>query len=334
MQNKLAWALAPLAAAMVLLASCAKTNSDRTANESAVSDAVETQISVINNATSDVNTGNSSIISYAAPAYVAPKESEMLRGDFFDRAGDFLNRLFDNSLHALVFNCSSGSVNDSLNPTSFFGSQNSGIVTRTWSNCVGDAGAFKRNGTVYLGWSSLSTITPYVQNGSILKRATSDLKMTRVSTGNYVEITGNDSSNQVNSTNANQVINWTSVSGSNRTFTLRINETRTGKTSGGATLFQHVVTTPTELTINVDTAAKTRTITSGTIRVQHALANFNVDTTFSSAVWDIDTCQPKSGSATVTISGSRSGSGSVTFNNGTVTFTYEGTSGTLTLPGC
>lgn len=78
----------------------------------------------------------------------------------------------------------------------------------------------------------------------------------------------------------------------------------------------------------------TRTIASGTIRVQHVLANFNVDTTFSSAVWNISTCQPISGSATVTVSGSRTGSGSMSFNNGTVTFNYEGNSGTLTLPGC
>jgi ureidoglycolate hydrolase len=94
------------------------------------------------------------------------------------------------------------------------------------------------------------------------------------------------------------------------------------------------VTTPTDLTINVDTAASTRTITSGSIKVHHALANYDVVTTFNNAVWDINTCQPKSGSATVAVSRSKSGSGSISFNNGTVSFTYGSASGTLTLPGC
>jgi hypothetical protein len=94
------------------------------------------------------------------------------------------------------------------------------------------------------------------------------------------------------------------------------------------------VTTPTDLTINVDTATSTRTITSGSIKVRHALANYDVVTTFSNAVCDINTCQPKSGSATVAVSGTISGSGSITFNNGTVSFTYSSASGTLTLPGC
>lgn len=43
---------------MAMLLACAKTDKDQTARENAVSDAVETQISVINNATSDINTGN------------------------------------------------------------------------------------------------------------------------------------------------------------------------------------------------------------------------------------------------------------------------------------
>lgn len=195
-----------------------------------------------------INTGNSSAISY-----LSPTEADSLRGDFWQRTADFIHRLLDNSLHALTFNCSSGSVSDTLNPSGFFGSSTSGTVTRAWNNCTGDAGLFRRNGNVYLGWSSLSTSSPYVQNGTTLRRATSGLTITRTATGNYIEIIGNDTTNQVNSTNANQVINWTSVSGSNRTLTLAINETRTGKTSGGSTLFQHVVTTPTNLTINVDT---------------------------------------------------------------------------------
>jgi hypothetical protein len=290
-----------------------------------VSNAIEAQISTINNATSDINTGSSTALSSLSPAEQRLLNEESL----WQKAGGALERLFDSSLHAIAFSCSSGSVNDSGS----FGSTST-TITRTWSNCIGDGGQFKRNGTVYLGWTNLSTGSPYVQNGSVLKRATSGLTMTRTSTGNYVEISGNDSANQVSSYNANQILTWSSVSGSSRTFTLHIDETRTGKSSGGTTLFRHVVTTPTDLTINVDTSASTRTITSGSIKVHHALANIDVVTTFSNAVWDISTCQPKSGSATVAVSGSISGSGNITFNNGAVSFTYGSASGTLTLPGC
>lgn len=307
---------------------CAKNSGSKDSSSADVSDAIEAQISTINNSTSDINTGNSSALSLLSPA-----EQKMLNEEsLWQKAGSLFDRLFDSSLHAISFSCNSGSVNDS----GTFGTANP-TITRTWTNCTGESGQFKRNGVVYLGWTNLLTSLTngtYMQNGTVLKRATSGLTMTRTSTGNYVDISGNDSGNQVSSTNANQVLTWGTITATTRQFTLHIDETRTGKTAGGSTLFRHVVTTPTDLTITTDTSASTRTINSGSVKVHHALANFDVVTTFSSAVWDISTCQPKSGSATVTVSGSVTGSGTVTFNNGTISFTYGSASGTLTLPGC
>jgi hypothetical protein len=315
-------------AGLLGISACAKSTTDRTtAREAVVSESVESQISAINNATSDVNTGNTTAISSLAPAEQRFLESETL----MDKMRGFFGRIFDSSLHAIAFSCSTGSVGDSGQQ---FGTSAAFTVTRQWTSCTGDAGLFRRNGNVYLGWTNLSTTGPYVQNTTVLKRATSGLTMTRVATGNYVEISGNDAGNQVSSTNGNQVLTWTSVAGANRTFTLAINETRTGKTAGGTTFFQHTITTPTILTINVDTGAGTRTIASGTIRVQHVLAGFNVDTTFSSAVWNIASCQPVSGSATVTVSGSRSGTGTITFSSGTASFSYGGETGAVVVPGC
>ena len=307
---------------------CAKNSGSKDTNSADVSDAIEAQIGTINNATSDVNTGNSTTLSLLSPA-----EKRLLNEEStWQKIGGFVDRLFDSSLHAISFSCNSGSVSDSGS----FGTANP-TITRTWSNCTGESGQFKRNGIVYLGWTNLLpslTNGTYMQNGTVLKRATSGLTMTRTSTGNYVDISGNDSGNQVSSTNANQILTWGTITATTRQFTLRIDETRTGKTAGGSTLFRHVVTTPTNLTITTDTSASTRTINSGSIKVHHALANFDVVTTFSSAVWDISTCQPKSGSATVSVSGSVTGSGTMTFNNGTVGFTFGTASGTLTLPGC
>lgn len=316
--------------AILLLFGCAKNSSSAKDDSGDVSDALEGQITTINNGMGDINAGGGSL------AFLSPAEQRFLNEEsFWQKIGGYAERLFDSSLHATTTACSSsGSVDDTGQA---FGTA-AFTITRVWNACVRDGGAFRRNGTVYLGWAGLltsQTNSTYVTNGTTLKRATSGLTMTRVSTGNYVDISGNDSANTVSSTNANQVFTWGATTATTRTFTLSINETRTGKNSSGTTRFRHVITTPTNLTVNVDTAAQTRTIASGTISVQHALANFTVSTTFSNMVWDMTTCQPKSGSANVSVSGSITGSGTLTFNsNGTVNFSYGTASGTISLPGC
>jgi hypothetical protein len=311
---------------MAALAGCAKHGSGND-NGSDVSDAVESHISVINNATSDVNTGNSTAISSIAPAEQKFLEEQTI----WQKIGNYADRLFDSSLHATSFSCNSGSVADSGQQ---FGTSAAFTVTRQWSSCAGDSGQFRRNGNVYLAWTGLSTTTPYVQAGTILERATSGLTMTRIATGNFVDIAGNDSANTAGGANGNQRITWNSVAGSNRSFSLDIKETRTGKTSGGSTRFVHKITTPTPLSITVDTSAGTRTIASGSITLTHQLAGFDVTTTFSNAVWNIGSCQPVSGSATITATGSVSGTGSMTFSNGTINFTFGNASGTINAPGC
>jgi hypothetical protein len=315
--------------ALVAIA-CAKTTSNKTTDATDVSDALETQVTTINNATGDMNAGSGSTL-----AMLSPSEQRFMKEEtFWQKVGSFFETAFDSSLHAVT--CStSGDVTDS---GANFGGAAAFTVTRVWTNCIRDAGAFKRNGTVYLGWSGLINGAPvnstYITNGTVLKRATSGLTMTRTSTGNYVEISGNDAANAVSSTNANQVFSWNAVDATTRTASITINETRTGKSAAGVTRFRHNITTPAALTIKTDTSTSTRTIASGSIAVEHTIAGFTVTTTFSNAVWDLSTCQPKSGSASVSVSGSRSGSGSLTFNNGTVNFSFEGASGSVTLPGC
>lgn len=315
--------------AAAALAACAKTSTTKTADATDVSDALENQVTSINNATGDMNAGSGSTL-----AMISPSEQRFLKEEtFWQKIGSLFDAAFDSSLQAAT--CStSGDVTDSGQN---FGTAAAFTVTRVWNNCIRDNGAFKRNGTVYLGWSGLLTTqanSTFVTNGTVLKRATSGLTMTRVSNGNYVEITGNDSANAVSSTNANQVFTWSATTASTRTATVSINETRTGKSSSGTTRFRHNITTPTPLTITTDTSASTRTIASGSISVEHAIANFTVTTTFSNAVWDMSTCQPKSGSATVSVTGSRTGSGTLTFSSGTINFSYDGATGSVSLPGC
>lgn len=309
---------------LAICAGCAKSSSDSSASD--VSDAIESQVATLNAATSDVNAGNTG----TAVAYVSPVEQRLLdQQTVGQKIGEYMGRIFDSSLHAtsVSVSCSSGSFSDSPS-ASFNGNSGSVLVTRQWNSCIGDLGAFKRNGTVYLQFAGLQGSTPYVQNTSTLVRATSGLSMTRTRTGNYVDISGNDTTNQASGTNGNQKFTWTGATA----YTLTINETRTGKMPSGATLFRHVVTTPTALSVSFSNS--TRTIQSGSIKIAHTLANFDVTTTFSNAVWSTSSCQPISGSATVTVSGSVSGTGTLNFNNGTIDFTYGGTSGSITTSGC
>jgi hypothetical protein len=309
---------------LLIFIGCAKSTSD--SGSSDVSDAVESQIATLNSATSDVNAGNTG----TAVAFVSPGEQRLLdQQTFGQKVVEMVDRLFDSSLHATAVSvsCSSGNFTDTPS-TSFSGNTGSVLVTRQWNNCTGDLGVFKRNGTVYLQFAGLQGTSPYVQNGATLVRATSSLTMTRTKTGNYVDISGNDATNQASSTNGNQKFTWTSSTA----YTLNINETRTGKTAAGATLFRHVVTTPAALSVSFGNS--TRTIQSGSIKIAHTLANFDVTTTFSNAVWSTSSCQPVSGSATITVSGSRSGTGTLKFNNGTIDFTYGDTSGSITTSGC
>lgn len=315
--------------ALAGLVGCAKTSSNKTTDSTDVSDTLETQITTINNATGDMNAGSGSTL-----AMISPSEQRFLQEEsVWQKLGNYIEAAFDSSLHAVT--CStSGDVTDT---GANFGGTAAFTVTRVWTNCIRDAGAFKRNGTVYLGWTGLLTTATngtLITNNTVLKRATSGLTMTRVATGNYVEITGNDSANAVSGTNANQVFTWSLPDANTRSASVTINETRTGKSAAGVTRFRHNITTPTALTIVTNVSAATRTIASGTINVEHAIAGFTVSTTFNNAVWDMSTCQPKSGGASISVTGSRTGSGSLTFSNGTVNFSFEGASGSVTLPGC
>lgn len=314
-----------------LLGACAKKeeskDSDATTS-SEVSDAVEGQVTSVNNATGDIGTTGVTI------SRLSPAEQRFLGEEtVLQKTTDFAEHLFDSSLKAVA--CANGG--DVTDTGANFGGAAAFSVTRTLTGCIRDGGAFKRDGVVYLGWSNLSTTTPYVQAtpSSVMKRAVSSLKLTRVATGNLVEVKGNDATNAVNATNANHVLTWTAVTGTTRTLTMAINETRTGTTAAGVTRFRHNITTPTALTIAVDTTAQTRTIASGSVAVEHAIKAYTVTTTFTNAVWDLTTCQPKSGSATIAVTGSKTGSGTVTFaSGGKTSYTYNGTTGEITLQGC
>lgn len=320
-------------ATLLFCAACAKTTRDRSTEE-LISDAVEDQATTFNNAVADIDAGGAGI----AFSLLSPSEERFLREEsLWKKAGTLMGKLFDSSLHAA--SCAGGG--SYVDTGAQFGETNGFTVTRTLTNCQGSGGFFQRNGTVYLQWANLLTTlanNTYVQNGTTLLRAPAALVLTRNATGNTVEIAGDDATT-VNSAKVSHNFTWTATTTNTRSFTLNIREKRTGKTASGETRFEHKITTPVQLSVTVDTTAQTRTLISGTVNVRHDIAGVDIATTFSNVIWSRTTCQPTAGSATVTVSGNRSGSGTLAFTNGQVSFTYEGAggrsaSGTITLPNC
>ncbi|RME93231.1 MAG: hypothetical protein D6767_01450 [Candidatus Hydrogenedentota bacterium] len=296
---------------------CQNKKSDNSSEDTAViSNGIDTSVNAVNDAMSDLNSANGG----GNITLLIPKDWQ--RKTLLQKVSDSLNELF--SANAAAVNCGKSGTYD--NTGGQWGTSASFTVTRTFTDCSGILGLIQVNGTVSLAWSSLSTTSPYVQSGTALTR-TPNLTITRVATGNYIQVSGS------------QTLNWTSVSGNNRTLTFSSNITRTAYQSSGTKLFTHNVTTPTNLTILVDLSAGTRTIQSGTTRVQNTETGATLETTFNNVVLSRSNCLPQSGSATFTFSvNGRSGNGSVQFSSGKATYSYSGekgtVSGTVTLEGC
>ncbi len=143
----------------------------------------------------------------------------------------------------------------------------------------------------------------------------------------------------------------TSSSGDTVTETLTINnESRIRLKTNGSKLFDHTISSPTPLTIDLEKAKgdtlPTRKVTAGEVDVSHNLAKYTVHSIYQNVQYDyrVCPCHPISGSINVTVtdntSGSTLGTGSITFTEtttgscDTADATYQGTSVTLSLGSC
>lgn len=109
-------------------------------------------------------------------------------------------------------------------------------------------------------------------------------------------------------------------------------------TRNGHTLFDVSVHTTTPIAVSSTLARSGRTISSGTIAIDHNVAKFTaVYTTNPSQplVWNSTCCHPVSGRLDATYSGSVTGSGSITFNGcGSAELSKDGSARTLSLGYC
>ena len=248
--------------------------------------------------------------------------------------------------------CTSGSVdfNDASNGWSTPAATDYYVI-RTFNNCSGPYNLFTLTGKTMIHWSNMKTGViglNKLQGTSKLEQVPINKKATRNLNGMYVTVEGNsattltDPNDSANTGKVAHTVIWSAVPDVNtRSFTVDTNLIRKGYTADGTLFFNHEITTPTPLSIAVDlgAAVPNRTI-SGTLRVYHVLANVTLETTFSSLVVPISNCVPSSGSATISISGARTASGTITYTgNGGAEYSYttgagKTTTGSFVVTGC
>jgi len=328
-------------------------SSRNSSSSSEVGNAINSSTSATSSAMSSLSDGSNAVSFNQKNPLSNPSEEKLMS------AIDFIPKLFVNSLEAVTItnqNCGAqGTYSRSTSPGDF-GVATAFLATWTYTTCqwrvtfrgISFTPSFTLSGTLENSWTGLSTTSPYIQSGSVLSVAPN---MTYTSTERNVSVTetGNGSQTSGGSNNVAHTFTWSAYSGSfssgniASSFTLSSNLNRVGK-SGNTTLFSHTITTPTSLSISMSQSNSTRTFVSGSHSVKHNLANFTVTQTYNNMVWDYKTCQPVSGSATITVTGSRNGSGTLTItSNGVGTYSYTATTrsgsdvnetGTITFPGC
>ncbi|TGK02559.1 hypothetical protein EHQ53_13820 [Leptospira langatensis] len=184
-------------------------------------------------------------------------------------------------------------------------------------------------------WSGLSSSSPFVQNGTVLKIGI-NRTIENSSRGISYKVTGSGSA-------------LTYGAGSpttNLAYTLTWNNILTGQMSGissysqdvsvlreaysGADLvYSHAITTPSSLQYGADKSDSNplswyRLWSAGSIQVQHVEENFTLLVSVTSPVkWKYVDCLPKSGEVSFTLSGSLTGSGVMSFSNGSGHYTYS-----------
>ena len=315
----------------LVMVSCTTSDTSTTEDDETVSGQVETTLDVVSDAMDGINdTGQSNL------SYLRIRDHMKSRPLLYRATEMISDMLLGEPLHAAI-SCTSGAISKSPESPSW-GSSSTLDITRTFSSCA--TARFSIAGTTDFRWSNLATTggAPYLQVGSKLLRAPG-LTITRTATGGTVTIAGNGSLLTTNK--VSHTLEWSSVdtAANTRAFTVNIDVTRTGKSASGVELFTHTAKTTEALVVSADLNAQTRTITSGTIEVTGKLGLTTATTKYSSVVWDSATCQPKSGTITTSLSGLRTGSATVTFNNdGTADYNFTGNKrnakGKITLKGC
>lgn len=277
-------------------------------------------------------------------ARVSPKNSEPQSFGLFDS----LHRLTFNSelvaaTYSASYNClGGGSITRTweasstpftgTGPTTVFG-------VREFTNCaLFPTSRFTINGKRESYWDNLNTSSPYIQVGTTLDTALDRTLVDRFR-GFSIQIQGTGATITGGTQKISATAEWTGVTGSTSTYAVELFEQRTATNARGTTIFDHTITTPSALVHNLSGSGLSRIRTmNGQIRIQHNVLDFVTLVTLNNVVWSALDCRPSGGSATIVVSGSRTATGTVTFADGSATYSYSGdsgsVSGSITLKSC
>lgn len=209
--------------------------------------------------------------------------------------------------------------------------------TVAWGGCTVDSGAVTLTGgwnEAFSGTGAASCTVPVASGGSV----------TRTSSASTMTLTGGATmvSDTAGGTAWDGTVipsTGTTVSNTAGTRTITVNGMhKIGKGPRGRTLFDHYITTPTPLTVTGLRSTSNRAITGGTMKVYHQLLRYTAAISFSGVQWTSSTCcYPTTGSISTTLSGSLTGTTSMTFTSACGSSTYvdnAGSSSTVTLNQC
>ncbi|TGK06582.1 hypothetical protein EHO59_00100 [Leptospira semungkisensis] len=184
-------------------------------------------------------------------------------------------------------------------------------------------------------WSGLSSSSPFVQNGTALQIGI-NRTIENSSRGLTYKVTGTGSA----------LTYGAGTPTTNLAYSLTWNNILTGKMSGVSSysqdvsvlrqaysgsdlVYSHAITTPSSLQYGADKNSSNplswyRLWSAGSIQVQHVEENFTLTVSVTSIVkWKYVDCLPESGEVSFTLSGSLTGSGVMSFNNGSGHYSYD-----------
>lgn len=194
--------------------------------------------------------------------------------------------------------------------------------TVNWGDC--SVGTITMSGTWSEVFSSAGCASSFT-NSCSLTRTTSDSTATFAS-GGYIT-TSTEAHTTYSGVSIPSTGTTISLSGGTRTITINgLHKVRKLRT--GATWSDHSITGSLTVTGSKPTSNR---VVSGNITVYHNRADYTVVNTFNSVTWGDSSCKfPTSGSITAALSGSLSGSKTLTFTSTCGTATLEGAAITLT----
>ena len=199
----------------------------------------------------------------------------------------------------------------------------SGVATRTFGGCTIGRKAYVRTGDVIvtLKKSDESGTCVISEAATILRQP--NFAITRSTTGTLT-VTSADVTAYDTTATFGSGQKLTKVSAGNYTWdTLGINRTFTNTV--GTEVFNMSFKTSTALTIT-GTSRATRKITAGTWEVYHNIAKYTASLAFDNVAWEAGCNEPTSGTVTGTLTGSQSGTFTLTFGAcGTSTLVYTET---------